>query len=128
MSAKNIAMVLGVVFIVIGILGFVGGLSVVGEGGFFPTDTVHDVIHLVSGLILVFVAMKSMGSLSMTLKVLGIIYLLVTILGFVVGEGMVLGLFNTNMSDNILHLVLAVLLLWGGFMGNKGGNMMSSSM
>ncbi len=126
MSAKNIGMIFGVIFIILGILGFVGGMGIVGPEGLFQTDRTHDIIHLVSGLIFLFVAMKSAGSMGMVLKVFGIIYLLVALLGFFTGD--VLGLFEVSMADNVLHLVLAVIFLWAGFMGGRSNGMMNSGM
>lgn len=126
MSGKNIGMIFGVIFIILGLLGFVNGAGIVGDG-LFQTDTTHDVIHLITGLILLFVAMKSVDSIGMTLKVLGIIYLLVAILGFI-GDGNVLSLFVVNTADNVLHLVIAIIFLWAGFAGSKNGGMMGSGM
>lgn len=126
MSGKNIAMVFGVILIILGLLGFVGGAGIVGEGGLFSTDRTHDVVHLITGLILLFVALKSAGAVGTTLKVFGVIYLIVTILGFM--SGSVLGLFDASTADNVLHLIVAVVFLWAGFMGSKSNGMMGSGM
>lgn len=127
MSGKNIGMILGIVLALVGILGLLGGFGIVGEGGFFETNTTHDLVHLVTGAILLWVAMKSGGAMGMVFKVFGIVYLLVAILGFM-GDGSVLGLITVDMNDNILHLVLAVVLLWAGFKGGRSNQMMSSGM
>jgi hypothetical protein len=65
---------------------------------------------------------------AMFAKVLGLVYLLVTILGFLmVDKGSILGLIHINSTDNYLHLVLAVVLLYVGF-GMGGSKPQSSNM
>jgi len=128
MSGKNIGMVLGLVLLLVGILGLVGfGVGIVGPDGFFTTDTTHDVVHLITGAILLWVVMKAGESTGMVFKVLGIIYLLIAILGFF-GGGSVFGLMVVDTNDNILHLVLGVILLWAGMKGARSDSMMSSGM
>jgi len=125
MSAKNIAVVLGIILVLVGLAGFVGGLGIVGPEGYFVTNTSHDVVHLITGIIFLWVALKSMGALGTTLKVFGVIYILLAIIGFFSGD-MLLGVFSVNMADHILHLVLGIIILWGGFMASKnsmGGGM-----
>jgi hypothetical protein len=115
--SKTIAMIFGWIFIILGIVGFFNNPIL----GIFAVDTIHNVIHLLSGIIFVWVAysmpMKSMG----LLKVFGIIYLLVALLGFF-SSGMILGLVTVNGADNWLHVVLALVFLWGGFMGGKSAS------
>ncbi|MEJ7662407.1 MAG: DUF4383 domain-containing protein [Hymenobacter sp.] len=48
-------------------------------------------------------------------KVFGIVYALVTILGFLMGEGELLGILPINQLDNLLHLLITVALLYVGF-------------
>ena len=112
--AKTVVMVLGVVFILIGILGFFNNPVL----GLFEVDTVHNWIHILSGI--VGVAMASMGEASAKTfaKVFGVVYGLVTVVGFIQGDT-VLGLFSINMADNVLHLLLTVALLYVGFMGSS---------
>ncbi len=110
---KNLAMVFGVVFLLIGVLGFVPGVT--NDGmllGIFEVDAVHNVIHLLTGILAILAGMKGMAKLYF--KVFGVVYALVTILGFVAG-GNILGLIQTNMADDILHLVIAVVALYAGF-------------
>ncbi len=116
--AKKLGLVLGIVFVLIGLLGFLK-MSLVGPEGLFMTNTLHDLVHLITGLIFIFVAMKSVDSLGIVFKVFGIIYLVVAILGFMVGEGMVLGILNVNGADNVLHLILGVVILFFGFKFGK---------
>lgn len=123
--AKKLGLVLGIVFVLIGILGFMG-TSLVGAEGTFETNTLHDLVHIITGLVFIFVAMKSVAKLGMVFKVFGIVYLLVAALGFMVGEGMVLGLLHVNGADNVLHLILGAVILFLGFKAGKSSGMSSS--
>lgn len=114
---KKLSIVFGVVFVVVGVLGMIG-TPIVGSdaGAFFMTNVTHDVVHIVLGLILLFVALKKTDRLTVTLKTVGIVYLLVAALGFaevesVSNAGSILGLVDVNTADNWLHVVLGVVIL-----------------
>ena len=114
------AWVVGMVFVLLGILGFIPN-PIVGMEGVFMTNAAHNIIHLVSGIYLIIAAMQSIRAAKMAFKVVGIVYLLVTILGFLTigasGMGSLLGLVSMNAADNYLHLVLTAVFLALGFMG-----------
>lgn len=114
--AKTLAMVFGVVFVIVGVLGFIDN-PIVGMAGLFQTNTLHDLVHLLIGVVLVIVAMSAPAKSSMWLKIFGVIYLLLAVLGFLTIPmgGMLLGLVTTNMADHWLHVVLGVVLLIAGF-------------
>ncbi|MEK9131925.1 MAG: DUF4383 domain-containing protein [Patescibacteria group bacterium] len=122
---KNISVVLGVVFVLVAVLGMIS-TPIVGHDvtSYFMTNTTHDVVHLVIGLVLLYVALKKVSALSTTLKTVGVIYLLVAALGFAAVEmvsntGSILGLVDVNTADNWLHVVLGVVILG---LGLKGGD------
>lgn len=121
--AKKLAVLLGIVFIIVGALGYVAN-PIVGDGAYFHTDSVHNIVHLVAGAILLLAGLASGGVASLWLKIVGLVYLLVAILGFfaidATGAGSVLGFLTVNAADNWLHLVLAVVILIAGFTP-KGG-------
>jgi hypothetical protein len=48
-------------------------------------------------------------------KIFGVVYGLVAVLGFVVGDGMLLGLISNNTADTWLHVGIAVVSLIIGF-------------
>src|ERR1043165_2768810 len=98
---KNFLNWLGVVFIVIGLLGFVNHPVL----GIFEVNTLHNLIHLVSGILAIMFARMGESSAKKFALVLGIVYALVTVLGFLLG-GNIVNLIMVNMADNLLHLVL----------------------
>ncbi|MCI0561386.1 MAG: DUF4383 domain-containing protein [Nitrososphaera sp.] len=126
---KTLAIVFGVVFVVVGLLGFVGN-PIVGMDALFVTNTLHDIVHLLVGIILLGVAFGSPNAAGMTMTVVGVIYLLLAVLGFIMisGGGMLLGLVEMSTSDHWLHLVLGVVLVAAGMKAKGSGAMSSAGM
>jgi hypothetical protein len=115
MNAKTAAIIIGLVFLVIGILGFFNNPVI----GLFAVNTAHNLVHIVSGLLILAGAMSTFGA-GNTLKVFGVIYAIIAILGLLgiatTADGMLLGFIQNNPADNWLHVVLAVVILAAGFL------------
>lgn len=118
--AKTLAIVFGLVLLVVGVLGFIPN-TIVGAGAVFATNIVHDLVHLVSGIILLAVAFMAARQSGLWLKILGIVYLAIAAAGFVLmpDGGQLLGI-QMNAADNLLHAVLGLVLLVAGFVGKNG--------
>ncbi len=115
MSLKAIAYVFGVFFLLVGILGFVPGLTTDGSlFGIFDVSFMHNVIHILTGVLALVVVMISEKATKVYFQVFGVVYALVTVIGFIQGTT-VLGLFGVNMADNLLHLATAAVALYAGF-------------
>ncbi len=116
--AKKVALLFGIVFLIVGVLGFVPN-PIVGMDGIFETDMMHNVVHILFGVLLLISA--KIGGASLWLKILGVVYLILAVLGFLMApdSGMLLGLVHVNAADHWLHLVLGVVLLGAAFMGKK---------
>ena len=110
-NAKMAAMVLGIVFVIVGALGYVPN-PIVGPDGIFLTNSTHNLVHIGSGIVLLLGAYSPLGA-SLTLRVVGIIYALVAAVGFVMGDNM-FGI-AMNPADHWLHVVLAIVILYAGF-------------
>jgi len=117
---------LAVVFLLIGILGFFPN-SLFGEEALFHADTMHNVVHLLTGLIALIVAMNGTQASVLFLRIFGVVYLLVAVLGFLmIGTGeyvKLFGLAEVNAADNWLHLVLGVIILWVGMTSGSEAKM-----
>ena len=114
---KKLATIFGVIFVVIGILGFVPGITD-NNGmllGIFHVNAVHNIVHLLSGIIALYVGMKSESASKTYFQVFGVIYALVAVLGFVYGDTDILGMVASNMADTWLHVVIALIALYAGF-------------
>ena len=124
--AKTLAMIFGVVFVLVGLLGFVNNPML----GLFAVDVLHNIVHILLGIILIAGA-RSMNPMaaSKSMKTVGIIYLVLAVLGFILvpsGTEKLLGIVTMNGADNWLHVVLGIVLVIAG-MSSKGA-MKSNSM
>jgi len=124
---KLVAQILGIVLVLIGILGFFTSPIL----GIFAVNTLHNIIHLLTGGILLVGAYMAGGrNARMTNMVLGFVYLLVALVGFLnvesinhlVGNGANDG--GVVIADAVLHALLAVVLLVVSF-AMKQDTMMS---
>lgn len=111
------ANIFGIVLLLVGILGFIPGITTE-DGlllGIFQTDGLHNIVHLVTGAIGIWAAKNGAKAAKMYFQIFGVVYALITILGFFSSDGTILGLITNNTADTILHLVIAVVALYFGF-------------
>ena len=117
--AKTIAKLLGVVFILVGLIGFV-------SPGFLGThlSLAHNLVHLISGaLALYFGFAATLSAARLFCIVFGIVYALLGVAGFALGTGddrmfealAPLGL-HLGTMDHLVHILLGVVFLIGGFL------------
>ena len=118
--AKTVATLVGVVFIVVGIVGFFSP-NILGA----HLGKAHNVVHLVSGAISLYLGTK--GTLAAARRfciVFGLIYGLLGVVGYFVGTGpehmLDLRYLMLGTRDHIIHVVIAVLYLIGGFSTKSG--------
>ncbi len=110
---KPLTWILGLALVLIGLLGFVTSSPLL---GLFEVDTVHNVVHLLSGTIALWAASSGHAHSRMYLIIFGLVYGIVTVLGYV--SGSIIGLFTVNMADNYLHLAVTTACLVVG-LGSK---------
>jgi hypothetical protein len=114
--AKTLALLFGVVFLLIGILGFVPAVAP-NEMllNIFHVNAAHNAVHLLTGIAALLCGMAGVGASKTFFKIFGVVYGLVAVLGFVVGDGMLLGLISNNAATTWLHVAIAVVSLIIGF-------------
>jgi hypothetical protein len=109
MLVKRFAQIIGVVLILVGLVGLVLGDKL--WLGILNIDIVEDIVHLATGGLLAYVGFSGMdlSTARSVVLALGVIYLLVGILGFLVP--MMFGLIphGYTVFDDLLHLALGVL-------------------
>ena len=126
--AKTIATILGVVFLLVGLLGF--AMPTLMGAHLTPA---HNVVHLVSGAISLYLGLKgSVSAARMFGLVFGGIYLLLGIAGFALGtpqthDGttetvftVIPGVLVFGQTDNIIHIALGAIYLIGGLLTKTG--------
>lgn len=116
LSSKMLAMLFGVTFILVGVLGFVPN-PIVAPDGIFAVNAMHNLVHILTGA--AFIIGARMGHARNTIIGIGVAYVLVTILGFLTTGDMLLGLIHVNAADRWLHLGLAIAILAAGFLGSE---------
>ena len=126
--AQVYALVIGAVLAVAGILGFFYNATF-GAGDDVERDAVlgildvngwHNIVHLASGLVGLAVA-GSWSASRMYALGFGAIYIVVTILGFIYGDGdAIFDLIPINTEDNILHLLIGVAGIGAGLASPAG--------
>ena len=128
------ALAVGATFLVVGVLGFVPGittsysdLAFAGHTsdakllGVFEVSVLHNIVHLAFGVAGIAMA-RTMASARSYLILGGLVYAVVWVYGVAVGEESSANFVPLNTADNWLHFLLAVGMVLLGFVlgGNKG--------
>ncbi|WGW12215.1 DUF4383 domain-containing protein [Saxibacter everestensis] len=122
-NVQKAALIVGVVFLLVGILGFVPGItSNFGEMqfaghesgslllGVFQVSILHNVVHLLFGVAGILMARTVSGARGYLIWG-GVIYLVLWIYGLLIGHESMANFVPFNSADNWLHLVLGVVMV-----------------
>lgn len=122
-AVERAAMAVGAVFLLVGILGFIPGITsnydqLTGAGhhsgalllGVFQVSYLHNAVHLIFGVAGLSMA-RSVRLARAYLLVGGVIYLALWIYGLVIDHDSAANFIPLNNADNWLHLVLGVGML-----------------
>jgi hypothetical protein len=117
--AKTVCKILGVVFLLVGLCGFVAP----GLLGAHLTPA-HNVVHIVSGVIALYFGFA--GTLSAAKAfclIFGVVYMALGILGMALGAApdrtWMVGPLHLGQADHGIHLLLGVIFLAGGLFTKK---------
>jgi len=110
---KNIATVLGVIFLIVGLLGFA-----VPELMGMHLSPAHNLIHLVSGALALYFGLKGTPAAARSFCIVfGVFYGLLGVVGFFLPDRMLTLIPNQLMlgpADHIIHVLLGVVFLAAG--------------
>jgi hypothetical protein len=124
MTAKNVALLLGFVFIAVGALGFIDN-PIIGESpdAIFHADRLHNLVHIGSGVLFVLIALAATSMVKGFMVLFGLVYLALGVIGYMnfgkEGMGKVLGILHVNAADNYLHIGLGLVILLAGMMTRR---------
>ena len=130
---RTMALAVGVVFLLVGVLGFVPGITthygdmeLAGHEsgakllGIFQVSVLHNIVHLLFGVAGVALSRRSDTAFNY-LVVGGLIYVVLFVYGLVVGEHHGGNFVPVNNADDWLHLVLGLGMIALGFIGRNAG-------
>ena len=128
MNTRTFAMIFGIVFLAVGVLGFVPGVvqDSMGEGlnqhgmllGLFPISPLHNAVHILFGL-WGLAASRSLGGAVAYFKVVAIAYALLTILGLIPSTAYLFNMIPLGGNDVYLHAALALVAAYFGFVNRS---------
>jgi Domain of unknown function (DUF4383) len=125
--AQLFDLLMGPVLLVVGIVGFAASSSFsvadpdASDLIVFDVNGWHNVVHILSGLLLLSGVRSYAAARTATLLFAGA-YGLVTVIGWIDGDD-VLGLFPTDLADNLLHTFLTLSALAFGLMSAPEGDL-----
>jgi hypothetical protein len=129
MNTRTFALIFGIVFLAVGVLGFVPGMVQPPMGdhdvsmtqnygdllGLFPVNLLHNIVHILFGLWGI-LAYKSLAGARTYFRAVAIIYALLTVMGLVPGLNTTMGLIPIYGNDVWLHALLALVAAYFGWM------------
>lgn len=121
---KNLLYVIGAVFLILGVVGFFNNPIL----RIFDVNLGVNLVHIVSGILAFGFATRGESEAKTFALILGVVYLLITVLGFIQGSGQLLGIVTVDTAGNFLHLILAVVLLGVGLSKPTGAVVATSQM
>jgi hypothetical protein len=82
-------------------------------------NSTHSIVHIASGAVFLIASMSGAGAARLWFQIFGLVYAVVAVMGFKVGDGMIFNLISNNQNDTWLHVVLAAAMLAIGFLSPK---------
>ncbi len=117
MSLHKLAKLTGFIFIIIGILGFIPGVTQDGLLlGVLEVNGLHNFVHLLTGFIALGMSRKNQKVTRYFFQIAGVVYLGLALLGFGHGDQPIFGMLANNPADCWLHLTLGIIFLYIGFL------------
>jgi hypothetical protein len=119
-NVQKAAAIVGVVFLLVGVLGFIpgittnfGDLSFAGHQsdarlfGLFQVSILHNIVHLLFGI--AGLALARTAAQARTYLVFGgVIYIVLFVYGLIVGQESAANFVPVNTADDFLHLILGI--------------------
>ncbi|KAE8763660.1 DUF4383 domain-containing protein [Georgenia thermotolerans] len=122
-AVQTAALVFGIVFLVVGILGFIPGitthyslLAIAGQEssalllGVFQVSILHNIVHLLFGIVGIALSRSAPAARGYLIWG-GVIYLVLWLYGLVIDQATAANFVPVNTADNWLHFVLGVVMI-----------------
>src|SRR3954451_18944251 len=117
MNAKTFALVFGIVYLLVGLLGFTASASMADGNllGLFPVNVMHNIVHIAIG-IWGLLSYRSLAASVGYARGLAILYAVLAILGLIPATNRLFGLAPIYGNDVWLHALTALIAAYFGFM------------
>lgn len=126
---RNTTLVFAILFLIVGIAGFIPGLTMGSTAmadmdtsaghsllfGLFPVNALHNIVHLAFGLWGFFAYFSGRTASRVFLRSTAVIYAVLTVFGFIPGLDTLFGLVPLSGNDIWLHALLAIIAGYVGF-------------
>ena len=120
-TAQKVSLGFGIFYLLIGVLGFIPGITVMDAGGhglllgIFAVNALHNMVHLAAGALLVLAGTSAANVFTIN-KVLAIVFALLVPASLIapLAEGVAI-----NAPDTALHLASALLTGYSGFVASR---------
>ncbi|WP_458779370.1 DUF4383 domain-containing protein [Arthrobacter sp. D3-16] len=122
-NLQKAAQAVGAVFLLVGVLGFIPGitsnyeaLSFAGHGsealllGIFQVSILHNIVHLLFGVAGILMSRTNTQARNYLLYG-GVIYLILWLYGTIIGHDTAANFVPVNSADNWLHLILGIAMI-----------------
>ncbi len=113
-TSKNISLAFGLSFVAAGLVGFIPN-PVLSPNGVFEVNVMHNLLHVLVGIVFIIGARSSEKVARRTLQSLSIVGVALAILGFVARSDLLVGLVHVNEADKWLHAGLAIVIVAAAF-------------
>jgi hypothetical protein len=134
MRARYFALVMGIVYLAVGVLGFIPGTHPLGPGapdlavdagygyllGLFPINVLHNVVHLLIGALGVAAYLGGAGVARTFARGLAVFYGLLALMGLIPVLNTTFGLIPIFGHDVWLHALSAAAAAYFGFVAPRG--------
>lgn len=121
---RYFTLAIAIIFLIVGTAGIAYSADMqTGRMLIFDVDVVHNMVHFLTGVVAMVVAIMGPTWSRNFNRTIGVIYLLVGLLGLAYPvlyfDGRLLGIMHVNLEDHILHLLLGVIALAIGFAAER---------
>lgn len=85
--------------------------------GLFAVGKTHNFIHIMAGVLAIVSVVRGVVAARQFAKFIGSLFSAIAIMGFLIPDKMILGVIDSSLSNNILHLVIGLSFLVVGYSG-----------
>jgi ABC-type transport system involved in multi-copper enzyme maturation permease subunit len=130
-TVQSVAMLVGIVFLLTGILGFIPGITTNYDDlafagpdsgakllGIFQVSILHNLVHALFGIVGLVLARTVSGARTYLIGG-GVIYLVLFVYGLVVSSGSDANFIPFNGADDVLHLLLGIGMIALGYVAGR---------